>query len=99
VDRVQPPTTLVLVSAAPEARYGTDAEGTAPVLTWQWVLRPIDGGRRSRLVVRQRLSCPPSQRLLWRLLEPVDFVMERKMLRGIKRRAEGGQAQAAPGGP
>jgi hypothetical protein len=52
------------------------------------VLRPLDGGRRTRLLVRQRLSRPRAQRLLWRFVEPVGFVMERRMLRGIKARAK-----------
>jgi hypothetical protein len=88
VHEVDPPTTLVLLSAGPEAaqRRGTTDAGDA-VATWQWSLRPIDGGRRTRLVVRQRLSCPPSQRLMWRVVEPIGFVMERRMLQGIARRA------------
>jgi hypothetical protein len=89
VHRVELPTTLVLLSAGPEATHRTvAAAGDGPVVTWQWVLRPIDAGGRTRLVVRQRLSCPPSQRLMWRVVEPIGFVMERRMLRGIKRRAE-----------
>jgi hypothetical protein len=95
VDRVEPPTTLVLVSAGPP---GTTAGGPQPddgtTVTWQWVLRPVAGGRRTRLIVRQRLRCAPSQRLLWRVIEPVGFVMERRMLRGLARRAE--QTAARP---
>lgn len=91
VHAVAPPTTLVLVAADPrpphDAVTGTDQQ--APVATWQWRLRPVDGGRRTRLVVRQRLVAPRSQRLLWRVVEPVAFVMERRMLRGLRRRAEG----------
>jgi hypothetical protein len=56
--------------------------------TWQWVLHPVDNGRRTRLVARQRLSYPRRQAVLWHLVEPVSFVMERRMLRGIKTRAE-----------
>lgn len=37
---------------------------------------------------RQRNAHPRAQRLLWRLVEPVGFVMERRMLLGIKERAE-----------
>jgi hypothetical protein len=32
--------------------------------------------------------------MLWHLLEPIDFVMERRMLLGIKRRAERGHDEA-----
>jgi hypothetical protein len=91
VRAVHPPEVLVLVSAGMPA---TGAAGTGepgpdePVVTWQWVLRPLDGGRRTRLLVRQRLSRPRAQRLLWRFVEPVGFVMERRMLGGIKDRAE-----------
>jgi hypothetical protein len=90
VQQVDPPTTLVLVSAGPEATHRTVAtrDDDGPIVTWQWVLRPVDAGRRTRLVVRQRLSCPPSQRLMWRVVEPIGYVMERRMLRGIKQRAE-----------
>ena len=89
VERVDPPRSLVLVSAGPDATHRTVAAvSDGPLVTWQWVLRPTDAGRRTRLVVRQRLSCPRSQRVLWRVVEPIGFVMERRMLRGIKRRAE-----------
>lgn len=89
VTAVRPPAALVLVSAGP-AGAGPPAEAgaDAPVVTWQWVLRPVDGGRHTRLLVRQRLSRPRAQRLLWRLVEPIGFVMEWRMLRGIKERAE-----------
>lgn len=89
VDEVDPPSTLVLLSAGAEATPRTVAStGDGPVVTWQWLLRPTDEGRGTRLVVRQRLRCPPSQRLMWRVVEPIGFVMERRMLRGIKSRAE-----------
>jgi hypothetical protein len=85
VHAVQPGAALVLVSAT----TGTsEPDADESVATWQWVLRPVDSGRRTRLLVRQRLSRPRAQRLLWRLVEPVGFVMERRMLRGMKQRAE-----------
>lgn len=56
--------------------------------TWQWVLRPEAEGRHTRLIVRQRTTFSPHQSWLWHLVEPVNFVMERRMLRGIRRRAE-----------
>lgn len=82
VHAVHPPADLVLVSDGPEP-----AADDGTVVTWQWVLRPLDGGRRTRLLVRQRLRRPRAQRVLWRLVEPVGFVMERRMLRGIATRA------------
>ena len=80
---------LVLVSADPATgepvptpvRDGTGA-------TWQWVLRPIGGGTATRLVSRQRNTHPHGQRTLWRLVESIGFVMERRMLLGIKERVE-----------
>jgi hypothetical protein len=91
VHAVRPPTALVLISEGPPGGGTQDRAGAdAPVVTWQWVLRPLDGGRRTRLLVRQRLSRPHAQRMLWRLVQPVGFVMERRMLRGIRERAERG---------
>lgn len=82
---------LVLLGADPKAPHGVPApgaEGGAASSTWQFVLRPLDDGARTRLVVRQRLDYPDSMGWVWRLTEPVAFAMEREMLRGIKRRAE-----------
>ncbi|MEZ5116548.1 MAG: hypothetical protein R2737_09805 [Candidatus Nanopelagicales bacterium] len=89
VQRVEPPTALVLVGADPKPPHDVpgpdDPAGTA---TWQWVLRPIAGGTATRLVVRQRLTYPDGQNLLWHMVEPVAFVMERRMLLGLRDRAE-----------
>ena len=56
--------------------------------TWAFGLYPVDG--RTRLVSRNRL--PGSGPLFWLgmllLMEPGSLVMERKMLQGIKERAE-----------
>ena len=70
------------------------AAGSTPGSTWQWQLRPL-GAHRTRLVVRQRLTYPPSLNALWHLTEPVAFVMERRMLLGIKERAERRQRHRA----
>lgn len=63
---------------------------------WAFVVLPIDGGRRTRLIVRSRgtyrrpdLRFAPLNFVFWRLIyEPGHFIMERGMMRGIKRRAE-----------
>ncbi|MBJ7454289.1 MAG: hypothetical protein JHC71_19700 [Blastococcus sp.] len=89
VHAVRPPHALVLVSDGPAGEEPVAVHSAEPVVTWQWMLRPLDGGRRTRLLVRQRLSRPRTQRLLWRLVEPVGFVMERRTLRGIRDRAGG----------
>lgn len=59
--------------------------------TWVWLLKPLDGGTRTRLVVRLKAA----ERLPWSLLsapllELGDFPMMRKELLGIKARAERG---------
>lgn len=52
-------------------------------------LRPLQGGERTRLLYRVRLCAPPLGRaLMAAFFEPADFVQSRKMLTGIKRRAE-----------
>ncbi len=88
-------TSLVLVSADPvtEAAVPTPVEdGTGA--TWQWQLLSVRGGTATRLVSRQRNAHPSRDRWLWRLVEPIGFVMERRMLLGIKERAEGQVALA-----
>jgi hypothetical protein len=89
VAAVDPPGTLVLLGAGPDSAERTGGTGEDDTqATWQWVLRRVDGGDRTRLVVRQRLRCTRAQRLMWRVVEPIGFVMERRMLHGIKQRAE-----------
>jgi hypothetical protein len=60
--------------------------------SWVFDLRPHDDGT-TRLIVRARIDFQPpnfANWLLWRVfMEPINFVMERKTLLGIKARAEG----------
>jgi len=89
VRQVDPPWTLVLVGADPKPPHEAPAaDDPAGVATWQWQVRQVRDGRATRLVVRQRLTYPPGLSVMWHLVEPVGFVMERQMLRGIKERAE-----------
>jgi len=90
VSTTRPPSILTLAGADPKTRAVAPIPATPEEMasTWQWVLHPVDNGRRTRLVVRQRLSYPRRQAVLWHLVEPVSFVMERRMLHGIKTRAE-----------
>jgi hypothetical protein len=71
--------------ALPEAYYaGINA----------FVLEPA-GATATRLIFRQRLDWSPSRAntMMYRVfLEPISFVMARRMLKGIKRRAERQQA-------
>lgn len=69
-----------VVDEVPERGYAAS--------TWQWLLDPVDAERHTRVVVRQRCTYSPRQWLLWRFVEPLNFVMEWKMLRGLKARAE-----------
>ena len=56
---------------------------------WQFGLYPIDE-RRTRLVSRTRASFRPtlSSRLFMKILKPAAFLMTRRMLIGIRQRAE-----------
>ncbi len=66
--------------------------------TWAWSLRPLPGGR-TRLVARIRLRYERNRLLPVSLLlmEGGDFVMMRRCLLGIKRRAERARAGGGPG--
>lgn len=81
---VDPPRHLVLQSTDPTTGQPTSDSPTSS--SWQWMLEPV--GAATRLVARQRLSYPRLQEPLWAALQPITFVMERKMLLGIKERAE-----------
>ncbi len=91
VDQVATGASLVLVGADSRPPHlAASPDSPAGIATWQWQLRPTAGGRGTRLLSRQRLSYPPTtgMAVLWHLVEPVGFVMERQMLLGIKQRAE-----------
>jgi hypothetical protein len=83
VKAIEPFRTLVLGGEAEEFQW-----------TWQFGLYPVDE-RRTRLVSRNRarLSRTAGSTLFMCLLEPAAFIMTRKMLLGLKRRAEGTAAQ------
>ena len=58
--------------------------------SWAFVLRPITK-TKTRLVIRNSGAFSPgiSNFIIWRILfEPINFLMERQMLLGIKARAE-----------
>jgi hypothetical protein len=59
---------------------------------WTFVLREHDGG--TRLISRNRFRLPTLKARLGMLpMEPGSLVMERKMLRGIKQRAESDESK------
>jgi hypothetical protein len=91
VAAVDPSRALVLTSADPKTGQPVThdprpAKGYS-IATWQLVLQPLDA-RKTRLLARQRLAHSPDLAWVWRLTEPVGFVMERKMMLGIRQRAE-----------
>lgn len=89
VASVQPDEFLVLVAADPTPPHEVaTADSPGGVATWQWQLRSTAEGRGTRLLARQRLTYPDNMRVMWHVVEPISFVMERRMLRGIKQRAE-----------
>ncbi len=64
----------------------------APWIDWSWafVLEPAGPGA-TRLLARVRADLQPQplgKLVAWLALEPVHFIMERKMLQGIRARAE-----------
>ena len=64
--------------------------GDDPPTTWAFVLEPIDD-HSTRLIIRYRQDFEPTlgNVIGWRVFtEPIHFNMERKMLQGIKARAE-----------
>ena len=79
VMEVDPPRALVL--------GGTEGvEGTGA--SWAFALEPL--GDSTRLIARFRLTYPPTpaNHLMWGVSELAHMIMEQKMLRGIRRRAE-----------
>ncbi|MCL7454160.1 MAG: hypothetical protein M8467_14045 [Anaerolineae bacterium] len=65
-------------------------EDDAVQWSWVFVLEETDG-EDTRLIARNRTDYPPSlpNWLIWRVFtDPIAFVMERRMLREIKKRAE-----------
>jgi hypothetical protein len=89
---IDPPHALILISANPQTGepvlHDPQPGKGYSIATWQFYLHPLEGNI-TRLLVRQRLAYSPDIAWVWRLTEPVAFVMERKMLLGIRERAEG----------
>jgi hypothetical protein len=82
-----PGTSFLVADAEPPTRL----VWAKPDSTWAWTLAPL-GPDRTRLVtrLRQRYQPTPAGLLTIILAEYGDFAMMRKMLRGIKTRAETG---------
>jgi hypothetical protein len=94
---IEPQRAVILLSADPKSGQPVYYQPPAgmqrfAVSTWQFVLSPLEG-EAVRLLVRQRLAYSPDMAGIWRMTEPVAFVMERKMLLGIRQRAEAHASQ------
>ena len=91
VAAVEPPSHLVLMAPIDFARVQRGEKATG---AWRFCLRPVDRG--TRLLVRG--SGSPAGHATFDI---VHFVMERGMMRGIRRRAQRGGARerAAAGAP
>lgn len=65
--------------------------------TLTFLLEP-EGTDTTRLVVRTRLDYEPGEikNVAWGIVEPLNFALERQLLRGIKRRAEGAMHAHSP---
>jgi hypothetical protein len=54
----------------------------------RFVLQPM-GEHATRLLLREKLDIPERNGSMWLIWDPMHFVMEQRMLQGIKERAEG----------
>lgn len=99
VASIEPNKLLVLVIRATDSGVmGTVMKQGNGASTWVYLLRELDS-ERTRLIVRWRARLKPTIKtpslvLISLLLAPIEFVMERKMLLGIKKRAERASRQA-----
>jgi hypothetical protein len=92
---IEPDRALVLLTpGTPEENFALGA----PFATWAFILEPIDE-ENAKLIARWRADYIPTLRgklANHYLLQPIHFIMERKMLLGIKKRAEATEAKAQP---
>jgi len=72
-----------------------DAASRTGAGTWAFVLSPLDG-TQTRLIIRTRSRPWQAPRIVFSLYDPAHFLMERKMLLGIKDRAEAGPPPHTP---
>ena len=79
--------TLLTVRILDPQRVYADVPG-------RFVLLPV-GDNTTRLLVRESLAIPERAGWTWVVWDPMHFAMERRMLDGIKERAEG-QALVSP---
>ena len=89
VAELRPSRALVLRAFDPKTGELPDPESADYYdSTWSFILEPVDD-QTTRLLIRGRgQTNTPFWRIFNYMLEPITFIMERKMLRGIKQRAE-----------
>jgi len=94
VAAIDPERSLVLFAPDPHFAEALQQQAEEPGFemecSWAFVLEPVDEGQ-TRLIVRFRMSTtadPVPAGIFSGVLEPVHFIMERKMLLGIKERVE-----------
>lgn len=97
VAQIDPPHLLLLALHHPRVEW-VRKEGLWPRFgdsTWAFVLEPVDGRRRTRLITRLHYYLPFGIHLAyWPLFELVDYVLQPVMLKNIKGRAEGARSRA-----
>jgi uncharacterized protein YndB with AHSA1/START domain len=90
--------TMQVVELVPERALvlrGTDAEGRFPIpakspyfdTTWAFILEPVGAGQ-TRLVMRDQTGAAGAMKAFAYIMELLSFIMEERMLRGVKERAE-----------
>ena len=72
--------TLLTVRMLEPQRVYADVPG-------RFVLQPV-GEQSTRLLLREKLAIPERSGAMWLIWDPMHFVMEQRMLQGIKERAE-----------
>ncbi|MBN1260931.1 MAG: hypothetical protein JXB35_09650 [Anaerolineae bacterium] len=104
VVELQPERLLLLYTAGDDATaMGRAFKESRTATTWAFVLEPLDA-ERTRLIIRwrTRMDIIPRRWSRWALLnlavglslDPIEFLMEHKMLRTLKERAEAHRAQS-----
>jgi hypothetical protein len=88
IARLEPERAMVLVT--PDDMESAETKGFAPQGTWAFLLDPL-AEATTRLILRTRSGQDPNlfKRLFdFLVYDPAHFIMERKMMLGIKKRAE-----------
>ena len=89
-----PPLPVVAVAPLQYIVACAHSEEPAVETSWLFLLEPLDGGTRPRVISRYRCACSDdvASQLQYgpTLIEPLGFAMDRRMLLGLKERVERG---------